>query len=286
MAHDSIFAEWKKSALGGFLNIVEYWKQRRAILIEPDLIFHDPESRLKIAPLGLAVRGLLMFAVIFALVSWAFETFSDLPPTPLDRMISKSKALEQKIASKQAEIKGFLDSAMMRPSQELVHTKKIQALSQTLDTLVLPIGLMLTAYLFRRRLSKYVEQAPRVKNADHAYLYWLTARLFWPNIVIVVGLQALHFAARFELFAEDDLVEALSIWLLAICGIWTLIVLRRAAPELARILQLSELLGAPHALRRTANNLVISAALTNIAVFVLSSSIVWVYATYLVRGVG
>lgn len=286
MAQDSIFAEWKKSALGGFLNIVEYWKQRRAILTEPDLVFDDPEARLKIAPLAFAVRGLLMLAVVFALVSWALETFSDLPSTPLDQMISKSRTFEQKMANKQMEIGDLLDAARMRPSQELIQVKKIQALSQTLQTLVLPIGLTLTAYLFRRRFSKYAGRAPRFKKADHAYLYWATARLFWPNIATVVGLQALQFAARFELFAEDYVVEVLSIWLTVICGIWTLIVLRRAAPELARILQLSEVLGAPHASRRTANSLVISAVLTNIAIFVLYSSIVWAYAMYLARMAG
>ncbi len=286
MAHDSIFEEWKKSALGGFFNIVEYWRQRRALLREPNLIFDDSESRLKITPLAFALRGLLLFAVVFAVLIWAFETFSDLPPTPLDRMISKSKALEQKITNKQLQLGDLLDAVGTTPSHELIRIKKIQALSQTLQTLILPIGLTLTAYLFRRRLSKYAEQAPRVEQADRAYLYWVTARLFWPNIVVVVGIQALQFAARFELFAKDYLVEVLAIWLLAICGIWGLIVLRRAAPELTRILQLGELLGASHALRRTANALVISAVLTNIAILLLHSGIVSAYAMYLMPSAG
>lgn len=286
MSQGSIFEEWKKSAFGSFFNILEYWRQRTNILREPKLIFEDPESRLNITPLAFAVRGLLLLTAMFVVLAWSFKTFSKLPPTPLERMISQSQALEQKIANKQLNIEDLVGAVGTRPSRELTQLKKINELSQTLRPFLLPFGLTLTAYLFRRRLTRYVEQAPRVKLADRAYLYWVTARLFWPNITLVVGFQGLQFAVRFENFQEDYIVGALSFWLLAICGLWGLIVLRHAAPELSRILQLDEVLGVSHGVRHTANNLVISAVLTNIGIIILQTVVIFGYAQYLAISAG
>jgi hypothetical protein len=285
MAHESIFAEWKKSAFGSFLNISEYWKQRALILRQPSLLFEDPALQLTIRPLAFALRGLLLLTVVFSLATWALKTFAELPPTPLDRAIAESKNFEQQIARKQADLKDLVTAANMAQSGELIELKKIQDLSETLRVLLLPIAFTLTAYLFRRRFVKYARTAAKVNDADRAYLYWVTARLFWPNIVFVVGTQVLELAARFNA-GESYLPLVLGIWLLWICGIWSLFVLRRAAPVLSRILELDKVLGAQKALSQTANNLVISAVLTNVATFIVMSAILHGYSALVVRSAG
>jgi hypothetical protein len=286
MADESVFSQWKSKALGEFLDINEYWKQRRQVLAQPELIFDDPDSTLKIAPLAFAIRGLLLLSVAFALATWCFETFFELPPEPIDQLISESKRLEQEISNRTFDVNDLIKAQGLESSKDLLRLKKIQKLELTFSTLVVPISLTLTAYLFARFLSEFGDRAVRVKRADRAYLYWVTARLFYPNIILVAGVQSLTFGQRFVSLDWVETLNLLSIWLKVICCIWGLIVLRRAAPELARLLGLPEVFDAAKSLRITANRLVASTVITNACVLTLLSVSVKIYAIFLGLGHG
>ncbi len=282
MGEKTLFAELQRSMFGGFLNVIEYWKQRRLVLSEPALIFDDPESRLAIKPLAFGIRGLVLLTILFAITNWCIETFIGLPPTLLDRKIAASKALEQKIAGKeQLELQELMEAMRTAPSKNLIQEKKVSALGGTLQPFVIPIGLTLTAYLFARRLRKFQDQAPKVKHSDRAYLYWITSRLFFPNIILATSLQTIPIVERFMPLDSAESLELLQLPLLAICGIWGLVVLRRAAPELALLLGLTGPLGTKKALVTTANALVMVATAINIALLLVMSGILAGYATWL-----
>lgn len=282
MAAYSPVEEWRKSAFKAFFDIGEYWKQRRRVLAEPDLIFADPHEALKIKPLAFAVRGLVLLAAVFALMNWLASTFLALPPTADERLIANSKMLEEKIKSKQdLSIQEYLEASRTPASKNLDRIKKIQAFAETIRALLIPIALTMTAYLFKRFLNKYADLAPEVGDADRAYLYWITSKLFFPNLVAAVAFESTTLRSR---FMDAELAQFSTLWILVVCGLWGLIALRLSAPALAKILAITHTLGSQKALRAVANRLVAATALTNIALQVLFTGVLVGYSLLLGRG--
>lgn len=277
MATYSPVDEWRKSAFKAFFDIGEYWSQRRRLLSEPELIFADPHQALKIKPLAFAVRGLVLLAAMFVFISWLASNFLALPPTAEERLIARSKFLEEKINSKQGlSTEEYFDASRTPSSKDLEKLKKVQSTAETIRALLIPIGLMMTAYLFKRFLSKYADDAPEVGDADKAYLYWITSKLFFPNLLAAVAMESTSFRTR---FMDADLAQVTTFWIVVICGLWATITLRLAAPVLAKLLGMTDTLGGQKALRVVANRLVASVALTNIALQVLFTGVLVCYSS-------
>lgn len=224
------------SKIGYWLDFRKYLRQRTRILRSPELVFDPPDDDDDWkSPLAFAVQGLVLVAVIVSLLDGVLGTFLT-APAPYWK--EQEKAILADIAEYQAKVQSTDEQesfAIMYPGDlmfpaevsketyEAFLRQQISILegqlayvrmtpdrdkaSGVLDKFLMPVTLLLAAYLFRCFLKLGLgKRASHCEGAHIAYLYIFTAAMFWPNFVYILAVAVLRnvftyipdFAARPE----------------------------------------------------------------------------------------
>ncbi len=126
-------------------------------------------------------------------------------------------------------------AAIMTAMAALKAQQRYASLMTPIYRAIVPVSLVATALMFRLFLSTYRADYPKARRADRAYLYFVAARLFFPNAIGLTGIYVIEFASRFTRWHETD-VSALSGLLVIVCGIWGLAALMDSGAALRKIL--------------------------------------------------
>ncbi|HET9283609.1 MAG TPA: hypothetical protein VFR24_16755 [Candidatus Angelobacter sp.] len=253
----SPFKEWVKGLLEPFLDMRTFWRQRRLILAKPELVVAS-DGQLKYTPLKFALHMIIIPAILIGGIDYVYDHFANIPPLAIEVQLSAiAKAQDRLQVAAEQNVQLRLDGLALPfdvldavNSQNtlsgklavLIHRKQLLQRIQEYQTIVgavgrqiFPITLLTTVFFFSHWVKKYNSEYPLAVYSDRVYLYYVTARLFFPNVIAVLAIHALGLLARYLQWDEMALPIA-SVWLTFICGIWGLILLKRAAPEVRRIL--------------------------------------------------
>ncbi len=225
----------RRSVIAQFLDIREYLRLRRRILLNPDALSLAPDGRLSVGPLIFAMTGTLLIPGMFAFVTSVIELVR-----PIDNPEERALLIAEKEHREEKEkmehefgiplAKQPFGSIIEQLSQYDTEDKRTLALTTeyasndkvlVVDAL---LRLLLASTIFgllikARRLSTF-------SIAQSAYLYVVTASVFWPVTVAATALGTLDLFHKFG----QDLLWLEAIWLVAV--VWSWVVVWRSAPKL------------------------------------------------------
>lgn len=277
---DSPDKELAEEVEGKYKGVVDYWMQRKLVLKEPNLILENPRRSLTMKPLKFALYMTIIPGIVTAALGYGIGLVTDLQPTPLERSISAVKTAKERVVSakkNQAENPflnlpdlrlGGLDeeSELERELKILEAQSRTAKLMEPVQELFFSISLVSVSILFSLFLRERTKEYPALAFADTADLYYVTARTFFPNVIVVSAIYGINLAARFGKWDSDELLGATYL-VVFICGIWQLILMRNASRELIPVLGLNvgSLAKKKHFLE---NRLGMAAIVTNICLLV------------------
>jgi hypothetical protein len=180
----SPFKEWWHETLGDWFDLKRYWSERQKVLKAPGECLSNRPPGVESGPVSFAIKSIVLIAVVVSAVDWVLTYFADLPPSLNDRLWDHLPVSELADNGTDTEcLSDTLGRLMTEGAKrtELGFLEKLQDLINNLEIFFQSLGIVLASMLFQWSFHRSSDKYPNAVNADRVYLYYVTARLFFPN---------------------------------------------------------------------------------------------------------
>lgn len=248
-ARISPFWEWWDHTFGRWLNLAAYWRERRAILDEPQITISG-SGLLGSGPFKFALQSLVLVPLLTSVMSSTVSYFSEIPPEFTKKLVDEIDELEHKGLAppasqrKAAPVFGVETNSTRHEALKVFVRARDQ--SQKLLPFLLSLSILLSASLFKMSFRRWRKSFPLLWQADRAYLYYVGARLFVPITIFGLLSYLVELSGRYAMATSGALVPGFYpylpyaglIWLFVkfLLAIWVFTALWSSASILSRVL--------------------------------------------------
>ena len=246
----SLTREWWKHTFGSWLNIAQYWRERKVILKDPSIAVAPKSGALKTGPFLFALQSVFFVPLITAVITWSLTFLTTVPPETIDRLIAQRQKMESHAFVMRENSEPFLG---IKPRgsvyDSLAVIRKADEITKGLVPILVGVAILMTASLFRMFFRRWRTTFPMLSQADRAYLYYVGARLFLPITIFGLLSYLMGMYLRFAFWPFGQINAGLTPILFSpialawtairtILAIWVLIVLWKSTAVLSHILGL------------------------------------------------
>ena len=222
-AASSTLNNWFKT----WLDFKVFLKQRRLLLDDPKVALtgpSEPDTNWK-SPFAFATQGLVLTTVLIQLIASAFGLFVVRPESYIKRLRERNTQFAQTLknnlaATSQtddqresrdyvAKTKNLIAQTEEIPKQ-LDYAEKLDAAAEMFAKILVPLSLVLAAVFFRVLVYRLKEVGAVFDKEQvmQAYLYIVTARLFWMNAALSLIYAIIHYSMIYSGFYDREMFDS------------------------------------------------------------------------------
>jgi hypothetical protein len=248
-AEISPFREWWQHTFGKWLNIVVYWKTRRAILTEPEITLSTRSTELRIGPFQFAMQSVFFVPLIISIMGSSLLLFSETPKDPMEQLLDQV----EESAEWPPDYEPLFGIESDKSRYELTKIGKrgigiMEKSAPVLVSLAIIVAVTLTKLFFRRWSGDF----PLVAQLDRVYLYCVGTRLFIPVTLYGLFMYVTETMMLYGLWPVIDIHEPYTFWDLVVLNplflawnavritiaVWIVMALWKSSSVIANVLQL------------------------------------------------
>ena len=201
--------EWWQHTFGKWLNIVVYWKTRRAILTEPELTLSTRSAELRIGPFQFAMQSVLFVPLLISILGSSLLLFSEVPEDPMQQMFDQVE--ESAEWPPDYEPLFGIESSKSRYDVTRIGKRGIEIMEKSAPVLV-SLAIIMAATLTRLFFRRWRDAFPLVIQLDRVYLYCVGTRLFIPVTLYGLFMYVTETMMLYELWPVVHLHEPYTFW--------------------------------------------------------------------------